>query len=412
MNWRAGMTSTLLLEIMALCLLGQFLSSYYGFFQKFEASLPLFQWMLLVPITVWCVIIISLTFSLNDLSLIGLLLIAITIYFIGYTAVLPIENTTILLAGVTFGKGARFLLKAESEIILSGLVVLLAFSAWWHLDMACAYHGSRWMGLWDNPNTYGMLMGAGGVLAIGLLARMKKEECRMKKPAWVSWNSAPRIFLWIALFMLGVGLVMSYSRGAWLGTAVGLFYMTWSYGKLKWRLVLLVVAIVAAMVLYFWGSTADSAPWYVKRTDLGRPSAQHRATAWRAGLEMMRDHPLGVGWNNAVSVYEKNYSPPENGASALTTNDYLMLGTQLGIAALICFVCYVGLCLRGKCNIETEEGRIQAACRAGAIVLLVAFWFDGGLFKLPTAAVFWILLELGSCSVHRQTVTSVAAAAA
>jgi prepilin-type N-terminal cleavage/methylation domain-containing protein len=30
------------------------------------------------------------------------------------------------------------------------------------------------------------------------------------------------------------------------------------------------------------------------------------------------------------------------------------------------------------------------------VVLLVAFWFDGGLFDLPTAAMFWILLELGS----------------
>ena len=28
--------------------------------------------------------------------------------------------------------------------------------------------------------------------------------------------------------------------------------------------------------------------------------------------------------------------------------------------------------------------------------MLVAFWFDGGLFKLATAAVFWILLELGA----------------
>ena len=34
-------------------------------------------------------------------------------------------------------------------------------------------------------------------------------------------------------------------------------------------------------------------------------------------------------------------------------------------------------------------------CRAGAAVLLVGFWFDGGLFKLATAAPFWILLELG-----------------
>jgi len=37
----------------------------------------------------------------------------------------------------------------------------------------------------------------------------------------------------------------------------------------------------------------------------------------------------------------------------------------------------------------------KAVCRAGAVVLLVGFWFDGGLFKLATAAPFWILLELG-----------------
>jgi hypothetical protein len=39
---------------------------------------------------------------------------------------------------------------------------------------------------------------------------------------------------------------------------------------------------------------------------------------------------------------------------------------------------------------------LRPVCHAGAIVLLIGFWFDGGLFKLPTAATFWILLELGN----------------
>ena len=30
------------------------------------------------------------------------------------------------------------------------------------------------------------------------------------------------------------------------------------------------------------------------------------------------------------------------------------------------------------------------------LVILVSFWFDGGLFKLATASLFWILLELGA----------------
>jgi len=43
---------------------------------------------------------------------------------------------------------------------------------------------------------------------------------------------------------------------------------------------------------------------------------------------------------------------------------------------------------------------LKTTCRAGAIVLLVGFWFDGGLFKLATASTFWILLELGSVRNH------------
>ena len=226
-----------------------------------------------------------------------------------------------------------------------------------------------------------------------------------------------------------------------LGTAIGLLYLAWSYGKLKWRYVLPGVAVMAAVVCFFWSATPDSAPWYVKRMDLGRPSAQHRVAAWRGALQMMRDHPFGVGWNNAVSVYDKNYSPPEGGAAAITTNDYLMLGTQLGWPGLFCFVAYVGLCFRTKRHLTPalspfdpstlvkrgegdssavvptascggvsppvatpggtpgepagETPALRCACRAGALAMLVAFWFDGGLFTLATAAVFWILLELG-----------------
>ena len=43
----------------------------------------------------------------------------------------------------------------------------------------------------------------------------------------------------------------------------------------------------------------------------------------------------------------------------------------------------------------------KAICRAGTIILLVGFWFDGGLFELPTASTFWILLELGNIR-HRE----------
>src|ERR1035437_2276850 len=411
----------LLLAIVGLCLFGQALDFYCGIFRELQAALLSVQWMLLACIAVWCGIFTFLTFNQKKWPLLGLLLIAIIAYFIDNVGPFRASDAIILLTGVTLGMGTSFalledgvnnpkIINCNSAIVnfLVGLVGLLAFSAWWHLDMAGNYHGPRWMGLWNNPNFYGMLMSTGVVLAIGMLAGKQKEELRMKNSIRAFSRRLLPVFLFIAAGVMAVGLMMSYSRGSWLGATVGLAYLAWSYGQLKWRYVLPGVVAVTAVVFFFWGATSEDARWYVKRMDLGRPSAQHRVAAWRGALEMMRDHPFGVGWNNAVTIYEKNYSPPENGAAAITTNDYLMLGTQLGWPGLICFVTYVALCFRNHANFNTDRraGRpasrpagkttaLRYACRAGALTLLVAFWFDGGLFTLATAAVFWILLELG-----------------
>jgi hypothetical protein len=481
---------TLLLAIVALCLFGQALSGHCGIFREFQAALLSMQWMLLVCLSIWCGTFLFLTFSRKDWLLICLLLMAIVHYFTGPAEFSRAADAVILLAAATLGRGARFALneegrmkneeievgkqKAESgnipEIVncksaivnfLVGLIGLLAFASWWHLEVAHNFYpGTRWTGLWNNPNIYGMLMGAGVVLAIGLLTTNQKLESRKQKSdsrnlsenrksekaesgklilrllrSFAAIKSAIlnplSSILVLAIGMMAVGLVMSYSRGAWVATAIGLLYLTWSYGKLKWKYVILGAGLLALGVGLVWGNTSDSGPWYLKRLDFSRPSAQHRVSAWRGAVQMMWDHPLGVGWNQAVSVYDKNYSPPEGGAVALTMNSYLMLGTELGLPGLLCFVAYVALQLGvgrwqmadrigkaegGKRKAETlqqignrkSEIGNQVACRAGAIVLLVAFWFDGGLFDLPTAAVFWVLLELGveKAEIHLTKVKS------
>jgi hypothetical protein len=410
-----------------LMLLGYFLSAYlFSSVITFQADSPISsflyemaifcqnsntQWMVLTCMAAWSSVFILLTFNLNDLALMGVLLVAIYTYFIEYAAYWHGMDASIFFAGIMMGKGAGFFFKngegkMDSGIFLTGLAGLLAFLSWWHVDMINSYHGPRWMGLWDDPNTYGMMMGAGTTLAMALQISRRKSKIHNPRS-----SKARTIFWSMAIFMMVVGLVMSYSRGAWLGTAIALSYLTWCHGQLKWRYVVLGIGLAVLGVLLFWGRTPDSSPWYIRRIDLGRPSAQHRTAAWRAGLQIMRDHPFGVGWNKAIETYQKNYLPPESNASAITTNDYLMLGTQLGIPALICFFTYILLCLRNprpktqNLNLENcaawDIGHqtldaIQIACRSAALVFLVAFWFDDGLFKLPTAAFFWVLLELGS----------------
>jgi len=408
------------LAIAVLFLFEQALSSHYGIIREFQAAVLSLQWLLLLCIAVWCGTFLFLTFSPRDWPLLGLLLSAIVAFFIGAAASSRAVDALILLAGVTLGCAARFFVGDEVTSLTSkpgsqksgnqletphvvscflfGLVLLLAFSSWWHLEVAHSFYpGTRWTGLWDNPNIYGMLMATGGVLAIGLLIQARSGECGMrneqKQKARTVLNSALHTphsaILLVALGMMG--LFFSYSRGAWAGTVVGLLYLAKAHGKLKWRWVLPGILVVAAVVCVFWHSTADTDQWYLKRLDFSRPSAQHRVSAWRGALQMMRDHPLGVGWNQAVSTYEKNYSPPKDGAAALTMNSYFMLGTELGLPGLLAFIAYIYLKFKPMAG-----DLLPVALRAGTLVLLVAFWFDGGLFDLPTAATFWILLELGA----------------
>ena len=186
-----------------------------------------------------------------------------------------------------------------------------------------------------------------------------------------------------------------------MGAAGGALYLAKTYGKFRWRIVLPGIFIMTTAICFFCKATTDPTPWYLKRMDFSRPSAQHRVAAWRAGVEIMRDHPWGVGWDKAVDIYKKDYSPPEDGATAITTNDYLMLGTQLGLPALICFVACIALCFKSGPP-ANETHRCILACRAGVLTLLVAFWFDGGLFKFSTACIFWILLELAFSPTRNQ----------
>ena len=434
------------LAIVALCLFENVLHRQSSLYQEFEIALLQTQWMLLACLVVWCSTFIYLTSSLSGLPLIVLLIIAIVAFFINPPQNRPATDAFALLLGVTLGRAIRVLLNqggrkqtigkpnADSGKFLVGLVLLFAFASFWHLDITNNYYRRlRWMGLWDNPNIYGMLMGAGVVLTAGLLAASLKSKVQSPKskiqgqtstvPSPQSkigkdesiWKSAIRnpqsAILLVAAGMMGVGLLFSYSRGAWVGTAVGLLYLAKAYGKFKWRYVILGTGLVALGALLIWGRTPDDAPWYLKRLDLSRASAQHRVAAWSGAIQMMRDHPFGVGWNKAVETYQKDYSPPEGSAAAITTNDYLMLGTQLGLPGLLCFVAYVGLALKGETrkqkaetleqigNRKSEIGN-RMACRAGALAMLVAFWFDGGLFKLATASVFWILLELGNSNAE------------
>lgn len=390
--------------------------------------------------------------------LVALVALVLLRYAFAYDTAAKSLQVVVLLTGVVVGKGIaswagrpRFCssvppspTNGESERvrgILCALVVLLAVAALWPVEygMQYQYRGlRRWTGPWDNPNLYGLLMGAGVILAIGWFTSA------FKKPKVVEWLW--RLLLLVAAGVCGIGLLKSYSRGAWLGTVLGLVYLLWQvvrgggltplwsaqsggpekscaeslhsiavvWIRRNWRPA--AVILVSLLMLSFWQFRHAQAP-LVRRVfsaaNVNDFSWRNRVSVWQGSLRMVIHHPfIGVGWGQVEKRFSESYRPArlEDGA-AVQLNDYFTLANSAGLFTLICFGAYAFTSLRQSCRSLKFGSPTQAENTRGtgllpalpsiAVLLLIGFWFDGGLFKLPTAVIFWLVLELANCSTRR-----------
>jgi O-antigen ligase len=257
----------------------------------------------------------------------------------------------------------------------------------------------RWTGPWTNPNIFGLLMSAGIVLSMGLLFE-NLLNCHGSR-----FLSFVYVF---AIDSMIYGLINSYSRGALVALCVGSCFLLMQgmgglqkvpgVGFFKKRSNAVFIAAIACCValLTFWHFR--QAHWAPARRALAAGnqndfSWRNRIATWEATLQMMVEKPWsGHGWNQPEPSYQY-YLPVRIGENRIVLlNDYLRLGVTLGIPALFCFGLVVTFSMVSKIPYPDWP---KLTCQAGAIVLLVGFWFDGGLFKLSTAMTFWILLEFG-----------------
>jgi len=375
----------------------------------------------------------------------GVVFIAAMLYCISYPTASLSTDTLTFLTGATLGNGISVLLARQQNIgvvkalIINTLITCFISSSFWHSGTISSneYHGRiRWTGMTDNPNIFGMIMGVGIVLAIGRIVHCvmlmhedeQPESARKQKVTSKRQLCLIAAIYIIAAILAGRALLYSYSRGAWIATVLGLGYLLvmtvgivrrirveniktdFLFGSFMLRLFnlmrrnIVVIFIIALSIgaLAFWQFkhsknqiVADRAFSVINVNDF---SWRNRIAAWKGALQIMAEDPWsGAGWNQPEDLYRHYYlSPKLEGGAAFWMNDYLRLGATLGIPALFCFGMYFGLSLFRNSTFGLQPLELlPATCRAGAIVLLVGFWFDGGLFDLSSATVFWILMQLG-----------------
>jgi putative inorganic carbon (hco3(-)) transporter len=222
-----------------------------------------------------------------------------------------------------------------------------------------------------------------------------------------------RIFCFISGGFAANAIVLTRSRGAFLGVAAGCLAAILMAPK-KFRLVIMLGLLLAGAGIYALMDTGS-----IKRVDTISAdtnelddSARSRIEIWRGGFTMLLRNPLGVGPGN---FYQRigNYAPDHPGRDA--HNTLVRCGGELGFAGLIIFlmllcnaVLTVMKCRKMSNNLPPGVKEDIQLAGYGSITALAAMLGYGMTGTLTYTEFLWWMIMIPVC-VHRTLATEMEA---
>jgi O-antigen ligase len=248
---------------------------------------------------------------------------------------------------------------------------------------------SRLLGPQQQPNDFGAFLVYSTAPFIGLFL--------VSIGNWRAWVLLPY------LTVVGKLLIMTFSRGAYLGLAVA-STMT-SYVRGKWFLILTTVLLMAALSIFpelVPESLLDRmSHTKVDNTYSGNQldkSSQSRLVLWDAAANMSLESPLfGKGFG-MFPVLKSRYTEQEVVESD-THNMYLYISSQMGIPALISFLLILYATYRAGTGVyRNAEDRFTRAIGLGGVALATGTaainMFGSRMVNTEVSGYFWIYLAV------------------
>jgi putative inorganic carbon (HCO3(-)) transporter len=231
----------------------------------------------------------------------------------------------------------------------------------------------RAYGTFDQPNPYGGYLGLTLPLAVGLVAGGLLRIPCPSPPPQPSWSSPSRekgTPVWWILLAGGSGtlmlaaLIMTWSRGAWLGFGAAVVVMAVAVVVRSGRGAVLgaVFGLLAAYVLLAGGLArvppaitqrfGDFVPYLgvldvrgMEITDANF-AVLERVAHWQAAWRMWTDYPwLGVGIGNYEPAYSRYALPFWPQALGHAHNYYLNIAAETGVIGLLSYLLLWGAAL-------------------------------------------------------------------
>lgn len=267
--------------------------------------------------------------------------------------------------------------------VLSGVNVVVADGA------------RRAVGPYPHPNALALYLVRALPFALATLALASGPRRAHPRP----------LLLLLAVPPLGLGLLLTFSRGAFAGLAVALIVLAIVAERRAVRLGLLGLVLLGVLLLpALAGTRLDSLA-------AGGGSVGLRLLIWQSTVAMLRDHPaFGVGLDQFYYQYAPRYIQPEGWAERYTAHPHNLLldfWVRLGIMGLAWLGWLLGALgarlVRGWQEATAPgDRRLLVAAGVACGAALVHGSIDNFYFLIDLAFLWWLLLALIQLSSDRE----------
>jgi putative inorganic carbon (hco3(-)) transporter len=155
-------------------------------------------------------------------------------------------------------------------------------------------------------------------------------------------NRLKRIFYYVILGVDTVAILLTFSRGAWMGVIVGLILSAQIRGMVQF------IRVFAVVIVVFLVVAVVTPPQFMSRY-LGRiysvprvedSASKSRLRQWQIAAETISEYPLlGVGLTNNRDYVTQKYGEPQNGE---IHNLFLHIASERGVASALILLAMFG----------------------------------------------------------------------
>ena len=243
--------------------------------------------------------------------------------------------------------------------------------------------GSRVIGPFDNPNVFGAYLILLMPLAIHCL---------------LAHRGASRLFAFMGTGCIGLALIYTWSRGAWLGALLSLIMFAILYRAATLRLTLPGLALLPFAVGVLPASILNR---ILSIGNLADTSTAYRVSIWTASVRMLHDViwcGVGTGSEAFTALYPV-YALSGAAYALHAHNLFLQIFLELGILGIVAFVvvitCYYRFVFGTYATMQDRRvASTVLALSMGVLALLTQGLTDHVWFNYRIVALFWIILGL------------------